>query len=513
MNIREMLISEKLLSPTSGKISPWLNRKISKDLLEIITDRSGFLIHEYSLADRILILLSGVSQQPKCVCCGTPTKFHKSINKFSDTCNNKNCTSPDTISKRLDTIEEKYGVRKFFHSITSEQQKENSIIAQRASIDSIQKKYGVDNIMKIPGVKETHLRNVHRGKRDSFDIGTHFSQKHYSDKMIWAINNLDEIYKEHIDHQIPITVLSRNYGFSGSFLFNKMKDEYDLKQFSGSLAQRELFAEFEHLGAIQNDRKAIAPKEIDIFFPTHKVGIEVDGVFWHSKNHTKTDRYHKEKMDLANLAGIRLLRFTTEELSTKKDIVSSMILNALRESNNKIFARKTSVRIVSKDEEKEFFNKNHIQGFTGSSIALGLEYNNQLVFVVSFGKPRYNKSYDWEIIRSSSLLGTNVVGGFSKILTNFIEMQGPSKIISYVDLRFFTGSSLLNCGFKHVKNTDVGYYYTSDGETLQNRLKFQKHKLGNILSNFDVSLTEKQNMINNGYRIFYDCGQAVFHLT
>ena len=43
-----------------------------------------------------------------------------------------------------------------------------------------------------------------------------------------------------------------------------------------------------------------------------------------------------------------------------------------------------------------------------------------------------------------------------------------------------------------------------------NRVMFQKHKLKNVLKNFDQSKTENENMFANGYRIMYDSGNMVF---
>jgi len=42
------------------------------------------------------------------------------------------------------------------------------------------------------------------------------------------------------------------------------------------------------------------------------------------------------------------------------------------------------------------------------------------------------------------------------------------------------------------------------------REKCQKHKLKNIIENFDEKLTEQQNMLNHGYRVLYDCGNIKY---
>ena len=47
---------------------------------------------------------------------------------------------------------------------------------------------------------------------------------------------------------------------------------------------------------------------------------------------------------------------------------------------------------------------------------------------------------------------------------------------------------------------------------LHSRIKFQKHKLKNILANFDENMSEKENMFMNGYRLIYDCGNLVYLL-
>ena len=49
-----------------------------------------------------------------------------------------------------------------------------------------------------------------------------------------------------------------------------------------------------------------------------------------------------------------------------------------------------------------------------------------------------------------------------------------------------------------------------NGQYVGSRYKFQKHKLKHILNVFDESLTEWENMINNGYDRVWDCGNRVF---
>jgi hypothetical protein len=45
-----------------------------------------------------------------------------------------------------------------------------------------------------------------------------------------------------------------------------------------------------------------------------------------------------------------------------------------------------------------------------------------------------------------------------------------------------------------------------------NRMSFQKHMLKNKLEIFDKSLSEYENMLNNGYNRVWDCGNYKFIL-
>ena len=46
-----------------------------------------------------------------------------------------------------------------------------------------------------------------------------------------------------------------------------------------------------------------------------------------------------------------------------------------------------------------------------------------------------------------------------------------------------------------------------------NRIKFQKHKLKNVLKQYDEKMSEAKNMKANGYSRIFDCGNLVFEKT
>jgi hypothetical protein len=103
-----------------------------------------------------------------------------------------------------------------------------------------------------------------------------------------------------------------------------------------------------------------------------------------------------------------------------------------------------------------------------------------------------------------------IVGGAEKLFKYFIKNYNPNNIITYSDRRYFNGDIYKKIGFEFIEYTNPNYYYTRDYLFLESRLKYQKHKLKNILENYDDSLTEFENMKNNKYDRIWDCGNSKF---
>ena len=103
---------------------------------------------------------------------------------------------------------------------------------------------------------------------------------------------------------------------------------------------------------IHSDWLALTAKEIDVFIPDHKFGIELNGLYWHSHNpycsHTpKIEDKHKHinKSELARLNGIDLIQITDFEWKNKKDIIKSIIKTKVGLSA-KLYARKLTIGVL-----------------------------------------------------------------------------------------------------------------------------------------------------------------------
>lgn len=256
-------------------------------------------------------------------------------------------------------------------------------------------------------------------------------------------------------------------------------------------------------------RGIISPKEIDVYIPSHNLGIEFNGIFWHSSASVDTDKYfekkHIEKTIECESVGVSLLHIFENEwmCNTKREIWKSVIRTKLG-MNHKIFARKCNMVNVDKHTANEFCDKNHLQGSCSHSYAVGMEYNNELVMIATFGKPRYDKSASVELIRMCSILNTTVVGGASRLL------KDKHNLVSYANRRWSCGNVYDTIGFVEKSRSKPSYYYTKRTD-IHHRSSFMKHKLKSKLEIFDESLSERENMYKNGYRRIWDCGTIVYH--
>lgn len=188
------------------------------------------------------------------------------------------------------------------------------------------------------------------------------------------------------------------------------------------------------------------------------------------------------------------------------------VLNLLKDKKI-VYARECEVKGITRKEADEFLGSYHLQGSTKQlQYAYGLYYKRELVEVMTFGKPRYNKNYEYELLRLCSAPEVKVIGGASKILKSFEKKVRPSSLISYCDLSKFNGDVYEKLDFtlqsqiapaKHWYNPKTRKHITDN--LLRQRGFDQLHN-----ANFGKGTSNEQLMLKYGYVEIYDCGQLVF---
>ena len=414
-----------------------------------------------------------------------------------DKCKQANLKNIEQIkNKRKQTFLKKYGVESFpLSSLFLEKTKQTNL--KRYGVEWCQQNLKINNKTSTTR-KENYYNNTILCLEQKHNIKPLFLIENYEGikgKILkFQCINCEFIFEQRIDSTKPIPRCHK------CLPINKSKLELEIIQFIKN-----------YFPDVQNNKK-FGRIELDIFISTLNIGFEFDGIYWHSENAGNKDKvYHVEKNLYFSKQGITIFHIWENEWNKKQDIVKSIILNKIGKTPNKIYARKLHVTSIDNKTATSFFEANHMQGKCQSSVNIGLiDENNILYSCISFSKSRFNKKYEWEITRFSSLLNCSVVGGFSKLMSFFIKTYSPKSIITYADKRYSNGELYSKNGFTYIGDSKPNYFYTKDYTTLENRIGYQKHKLHSLLDVYDTSLTEWENMKHNGFDRIWDVGNMVF---
>lgn len=288
---------------------------------------------------------------------------------------------------------------------------------------------------------------------------------------------------------------------------------------SQSRMEREFYYEVSSHCLVRNTRSVLeSGQELDFWFPEHNVAVELNGLYYHSEIH-KPKTYHKDKLQEASRLGVRLIQIWEHEWydQTKREIVLSMVRNALGDVRDKVRASKCDLVCLTHSQYRDFCEANHIQGSVRSPHRYGLMHKNKLVAVMGFGQSRFEKDTT-ELHRFAVALNTRVYGAASKLFQYAVSQHNWDRVVSYCDLRYGTGNLYKAIGFVYQRTTNPNYFYYRQVHdtryTTLSRHQAQKHKLPDLLgSSFDPSLTEAKNMNQNRYFRVYDCGNSVWKWT
>ena len=216
--------------------------------------------------------------------------------------------------------------------------------------------------------------------------------------------------------------------------------------------------------------------------------------------------YHKTKTSIANTNKLRCIHIFDWDDPNK--------IVAMLNTKNVVFGRNCTIKEVPAEEAARFLTNYHIQGYAKDKIRIGLYYEDKLVSLMTFGKPRYNKNYQYELIRYCNA-EFNIVGGAEKLFKYFISNYCPNSIISYCDLSKFSGQVYDKLGFKKIRTSSaVKHWYN---------LKTHQHITDNLLrqrgfdqlfkTNHGKGTSNEALMLEAGFVEVYDCGQATYIWT
>lgn len=250
----------------------------------------------------------------------------------------------------------------------------------------------------------------------------------------------------------------------------------------------------------------IATKFYDMKLEYSDVLIEINPTYTHNLigNHwgQGLDKYyHRDKSQLAQANGYRCIHVFDWD---NRDKIVEML-----KPKERVHARDCVIYRLNRNVGDEFLNRYHLQGSCrGQLLHLGLVHNGELLQVMTFGRPRYDKQHDVELLRLCTKFGVVVVGGASRLFSYATSEYGLSSIITYCDNSKFSGDVYGKIGMKLIRVTPPQIIWSRGDRYVTSRLL---RSVGyNHLFDDDCTGPDAQSMVNTGWLPVADCGQKVF---
>ena len=441
------------------------------------------------------------------------------------------------VEKARETCRKRYGV-----------DSTNSLESKKKKIkETVLKNWGVDNVKKSKEI-------VEKGKKtclEKWGVENPMQLKDFKKRITLKMREKWEKEKKELENQNNIEMVSfmelkqelqRDLSTLNNFIKRSnlkywktnhncyisrkdadwVKEQYGLRSQTGiSQKEKEVVSFLKSIYSgeiIENSKKILGKKELDIFLPGKNLAIEFNGLYWHSDidmNHNIpteeekefTKYRHLEKTELCEEKGIRLIHIFEDDWDFKREIIEDILKQSLGICDKKVFARKCTLQKINANTYKRFLEENHLQGYSPADLKLGLFYENELVELIGVNT-KGTHSKDPELVRLCSKTGVNVIGGFSKLLKH-TEL---SHLVSYIDRATFSGGGYEKTGFTKIKENPPVYFYVKPGkyEKIPRYVFMRKHieekfKKGE-LKYWNPNETEEINMYKNGFGRIWNCG-------
>ena len=236
---------------------------------------------------------------------------------------------------------------------------------------------------------------------------------------------------------------------------------------------------------IKGDRTILEGREIDIYIPYFRTGIEYDGLAFHSD--TKDPNYHLWKTIAAEKKDVRLIHIWSDLWNNRRSQVVDYLGKIFGKSNI-IPQEECSIIELGKSEGVNFLNKTHIMSCDArADHFFGVYHNNYLIEVISFKEENNN----WTFLQKAERSTLSIQDDLKQVLLYIKKNYLINEIRAAVDRSISDASDLKQIGFKIEGCTPPNPHWSN-----YKVRKLQERK------------TDDQ-MQSLGYHRFYDCGELL----
>jgi hypothetical protein len=438
-----------------------------------------------------------------CICQGYLKRTQNNLQKYGV---ENPRTLPEIQQKAKNTMKERYG---YEHAL------QNPSIKARAKTTNLAR-YGVDNPMQSSSVRS----KVDQTNIEKYGTKTTFESPLVKEKIKASLQE-----KYGVDSPLKSTEVYAKFK-------QTMLEKYNVEHYKQLPSERNRLNEWceenaEKLFTSKGEQELLdwvrtyypsAKKhkqeghEIDIFIPELKLGIEFNGLYWHSEAGLKRKQhnarlYHLTKTKYFEEKGIRLMHIWDHEWYNHTNQVKSFLLSALNKNTIKLNPR--NCKIIWSDSKQEIerahklLDDYHIQGHTNSTkYVVNVYYQEELIATATFGKHHRN-ARDWILSRfcaKTNYVIRGLLGKISKLA--YTQLQEP--LISWADYRLSQGNGYKKAGWKFEELLGPDYFYHKNGRVVSKQSRQKK------VVNTPQEMTEYEHAKLDGLERVWDCGKIRF---
>ena len=362
--------------------------------------------------------------------------------------------NPEVRAKALQSNLEKYG----------DTNPMNNPEVKAKALKTNREKYGHDNPMQNPEVKAKGVETLMKNHGVAYPMQSPEIRKTWESSMMktYGVPKAKYIHITNFEHYEDKEFILKNFVKGDYFLRDEMAKYFNISEsvVNGiknklgikipniesyvSTEQRYIFDQINIDEKMLNDRQLINPLEIDILFYKHKLGVEYNGLFWHSRNIAdmteEKAQAHINKTTICENIGYELLHiFETENLELWVSLIKSKLgLNEV--------VKNFDVKDVDLSVASEFVKENSITPNFEFLSAVGAYRNNELVSIICYTK--YDEYID--IILNCDKCNFNVPN-FLKQAVEYLKNKYALKIRHSFDRRFGSHQHFIDCEFSVIE--------------------------------------------------------------
>lgn len=247
-------------------------------------------------------------------------------------------------------------------------------------------------------------------------------------------------------------------------------------------------------------------RHIFIDLKVGNLGIEHDGLYWHSTKFVQGKGDLPERRISMTKAGLAMFSIYEDEWLFKREAVQHLLKERLSSSLGHVQHMQQSEELSV--EDGQLLDAIHLEGSCAGEVVRAVDSAGVVVAIAIF-----KRKTDCTAELTRYAVNKRAPDTLYKCIVEYARTHPAiTHLETFTDNRYNNDSLYAQAGFKPLYLTSPDYMYIQRGRR-HHKSNFQKSKLAKMFPDEDMSLSEKE--ITEKHKIYriYDCGKTKWELT